>query len=256
VTESEWLACTDPREMLEALQAGGLLPERKARLFAVACCRRIWPLLTYERSRRAVEVAERYADGAATDAERLLGGDAAFEAEREILTTKGATKSADMAAGAACYPTAADEEFLSPPEGVEFTAPWGAAFCAARSVAYDVPRFQRRAVWTRLQEQAREEEHAAQAVVLRDLFGNPFRPLPPLAPSLLNWHGGIILKLAQAAYDHRDLPSGHLDPARLAVLADALEEAGCTSPDLLNHCRRPGVHVRGCWVIDLLLGKV
>jgi hypothetical protein len=64
-----------------------------------------------------------------------------------------------------------------------------------------------------------------------------------------------VVALAQAAYDQRELPSGQLDIARLAVLADAQEEAGCTDADLLNHCRQPGVHVRGCWAVDLLLGK-
>jgi hypothetical protein len=57
-------------------------------------------------------------------------------------------------------------------------------------------------------------------------------------------------------YDARDLPSGHLDAHRLAVLADALTDAGCTDQNILAHCRGPGPHVRGCWVIDLLLGKV
>jgi hypothetical protein len=61
--------------------------------------------------------------------------------------------------------------------------------------------------------------------------------------------------LARAAYWYRLLPSGHLDPARLAVLADDLEDAGCTDPDLLGHLRGPGPHVRGCWAVDLLLGK-
>jgi hypothetical protein len=65
-----------------------------------------------------------------------------------------------------------------------------------------------------------------------------------------------VVALARAAYDQRELPAGTLDPARLAVQADALEEAGCTDADILNHCRRPGVHVRGCWAVDLLLGKV
>jgi hypothetical protein len=63
-----------------------------------------------------------------------------------------------------------------------------------------------------------------------------------------------VVALAQAAYDHRTLPSG-LDRTTLAVLADALEEAGCTDPDLLIHLRGPGPHVRGCWALDLLLGK-
>ena len=60
----------------------------------------------------------------------------------------------------------------------------------------------------------------------------------------------------QAAYEERELPAGTLDLARLAILADALEEAGCTNADILNHCRVPGVHVRGCWAVNLLLGKV
>ena len=65
----------------------------------------------------------------------------------------------------------------------------------------------------------------------------------------------MIGKLAEAAYTARSLPQGELDPARLAVLADALEDAGCTDADILGHLRGPGPHVRGCWVIDLLLGK-
>ena len=61
--------------------------------------------------------------------------------------------------------------------------------------------------------------------------------------------------MAQVIYEDRDLPSGHLDNARLAVLGDALEDAGCTDADILKHCRGSGPHVRGCWVVDLLLGK-
>ena len=64
-----------------------------------------------------------------------------------------------------------------------------------------------------------------------------------------------VVALANAAYDERELPSGHLDPARLAVLSDALEEAGCADADLLAHLRSPGPHVRGCWALDLVLGK-
>ena len=64
-----------------------------------------------------------------------------------------------------------------------------------------------------------------------------------------------MVALARAAYDHRDLPAGTLDGTRLAVLADSLEEAGCASPDLLEHLRGPGRHVRGCWAVDLLVGQ-
>ena len=92
---------------------------------------------------------------------------------------------------------------------------------------------------------------------LRDIFGPlPFRPPPPISPSILQWNAGTVKRLAEQAYQKRSLPSGHLDPERLAVLGDALEEAGVTDPDILGHLRQQGaVHVRGCWCLDLLLGK-
>ena len=92
------------------------------------------------------------------------------------------------------------------------------------------------------------DERNMQCSLLRDIFGNPFRPPPAMAFSWLSWNDDTILKLAQAIYDDRVFD-------RLPILADALEEAGCTNADILNHCRQPGEHVRGCWVVDLLLGK-
>jgi hypothetical protein len=86
------------------------------------------------------------------------------------------------------------------------------------------------------------------------IFGNPFRPVS-LDLAVLTWNDATVVRLAQAAYDERHLPAGTLDNGRLAVLADALEEAGCTSEDVLGHLRGPGPHVRGCWAVDLLLGK-
>jgi hypothetical protein len=98
------------------------------------------------------------------------------------------------------------------------------------------------------------KECKAQSSWLRDLVGNPFRPVA-LDPALLTWHDSTLPKLAQAIYEERHLPSGHLDNHRLAILADALEDAGCTDQEILNHCRSEGPHVRRCWVVDLLLGK-
>jgi hypothetical protein len=87
--------------------------------------------------------------------------------------------------------------------------------------------------------------------LFRCVFGNPFRPVPQ-DPA---WRTSTVVQLAQAAYDERQLPDGALDPARLAILADTLEEAGCADDAILNHLRGRGPHVRGCWVVDLLLGK-
>ncbi len=92
------------------------------------------------------------------------------------------------------------------------------------------------------------QERHAQAEVLRDIIGNPFRPLPQGNIAWLAWEGGMLPKLARAVYEERAFD-------RLAVLADALEDAGCADPALLGHLRGPGEHVRGCWAVDLLLEK-
>jgi hypothetical protein len=89
-----------------------------------------------------------------------------------------------------------------------------------------------------------------QTNLLRDIIGNPFRPIS-INPI---WITPTVLDLARSAYDERIMPSGELEPANLAVLSDALEEAGCDDEDILNHLRGPGPHVRGCWAVDLCLG--
>src|SRR5262249_37652705 len=86
---------------------------------------------------------------------------------------------------------------------------------------------------------------------LRDVAGNPFCPVAILPA----WLTPTVVQLAHAAYDERLLPSGELDPQRLQVLADALEDASCDSAQMQRHLREPGVHVRGCWLIDLLTGR-
>ncbi len=87
--------------------------------------------------------------------------------------------------------------------------------------------------------------------LLRDIFGNPFRPVALDRA----WLTSTVTMLAQAAYEDRRLPAGTLDPDRLAILADALEDAGCTDEAILSHCRNPGRHGRGCWPVDLLLER-
>jgi hypothetical protein len=94
-------------------------------------------------------------------------------------------------------------------------------------------------------------EFKEQVALLREIAGNPFRPVAfdPV------WRTPVVARLAQAAYDERILPSGHLDPARLAVVTGALEEAGCSDPAIRDHLRGSGPHARGCWVVDLILDK-
>jgi hypothetical protein len=82
------------------------------------------------------------------------------------------------------------------------------------------------------------------ATWLRDIFGNPFHP-PTVDPA---WQTGTVVSLAQTIYDDRAFDC-------LPILADALEEAGCTDPDILSHCRGQGPHVQGCFLLDLLLKK-
>jgi len=233
MTEAEWLSCTDPTPMLEFLDASGRASKRKLRLFAGACCRHIWGLLTDRRSREAVEVAERSADGLAGEQELH----AAWQAAREVSDTSQAEVWQRTAARAA-EGTAAGLGALG--------AVWalGGGEAAARSPALA------RALAAGSQP-AFQEGRAHSGALLRDILGNPFRPVT-LSPA---WQTPQVVALAQAAYDQRGLPAGTLDTTRLAVLADALEDAGCADADLLGHLRGPGPHVRGCFVIDALLGK-
>jgi hypothetical protein len=87
-------------------------------------------------------------------------------------------------------------------------------------------------------------EWSALSDVLRDVVGNPFRTMTMESA----WQTTNVLKLASNIYDNRRTDY-------LPVLADALEDAGCDNADILSHCRQPGDHVRGCWVVDLVLGK-
>jgi len=91
---------------------------------------------------------------------------------------------------------------------------------------------------------AKSREQKVQAALLRDIFGNPFRPVS-FDP---DWRTSTAVALATQMYDSRDFSA-------MPILADALQDAGCASSDILDHCRGPGPHVRGCWVVDLVLGK-
>ena len=225
MTEQEWLECADPKPMLGYLEGKG--SDRKLRLFAVACCRQVWHLLSDERSRNAVEFGEQFADGLAIDDERVvvhskadIGGDY-FDAEAGIDPRFGIV--------------VVTQDAVADPEKVRFGLEgwrWAAGMLCPRTEDYDSLLASETLEFVRLCD------------CLRCIFGNPFRPIT-VDPV---WLTPTVVSLATAIYDERAFD-------RLPILADALEDAGCDNADILNHCRQPGEHVRGCWAVDLVLGK-
>jgi hypothetical protein len=221
VTEAEWLAATDPKRMLEFLR--DKVGDRKLRLFACDYCRTVRGTLRLGPG-PAVAVAERYADG--------LAGDENLASERRGVP----------------FPDEFSEWVLAPSayDGAWQGVDWLTSVRDIMKIDSDAYRhFPVPA----------DDVVSRSVLVLRDIFGDPFRPAPAINAAWLAWHDGAVSQLARAAYEDRRLPEGTLDPARMAVLADALEDAGCSDPELLGHMRSPGPHVRGCWAVDLVLGK-
>jgi hypothetical protein len=310
MTEAEWLVCADPTPMLEFLR--GKASDRKLRLFACACCRSIWSLLTFQSGQRAVEVAELYADRAITDGERHAAFvTAAREAAKWVNNCSIVDNAIGYSTGAAVYVlahehTVEDEataaganEVVNISHAIHSDVAWHSptiivaldtAFAAGTAiVAYFEARQQAEAgeAWDYLQEEeqilAKGEDYAqslglswngsgstdlnvsfdpvrrveaiVQCSLLRDIFGNPFRSSPPMPHVVLGWKDPTVRRIAQDIYEERRMPEGTLENARLAILADALLDAGCDNEELLAHCRSDGPHVRGCWAVDLILGK-
>jgi hypothetical protein len=253
MTEAEWLVCSYPAPMLAFLR--GKVSERKLRLFACACCRRIWHLLTDERSQTAVEVAERIADGQATEQERQAAEHAAGQVHQptKFEYPDPAGPLDECATQAACVSVSHRSTYEDP----GYTAGGGfsglVASLAADAVAY-AGILANPGKGSEVGVAARKPALVEQTQLLRDVVGNPFRPVTIPAPVLV-WSDGTLVRLAQQIYEGRSLPSGNLDPARLITLADALEVAGCEDAAVVDHLRSSGPHVRGCWVVDLLLGK-
>lgn len=188
---------------------------RKLRLLAAACCRR---LLAWNKQSRALEAlrrVEQFADG-------QLASSTMEKWSREMWRAMGSRGRAQYvicwAVSVACDPR----------QSPEFVNDWQAMVRLA--VDFRPELLQGLPTLVR--------------VTLHEIFGNPFRSVT-LDPS---WLTPTVTGLALAIYDERSFDC-------MPILADALEEAGCANADMLQHCRQPGEHVRGCWVIDQLLGK-
>ncbi len=249
MTEAEWLACADPAPMLEFLR--GKASDRKLRLFACGC---FYPVRNFfsKVTQKAVEVAERFADGKGSPEElnqafRLARG--ARKDWRYVQRFRLSQSPWDMAGWWAddAARTLANDALNQA----------GRTLRTRTAVGLEAKQKERRkgAQARKIYEDAWWPERKAQADLLRELFGNPFRPSPPLPLAILAWNDRTIPRIAEAIYEERQMPAGTLDTARLGILADALLDAGCEDDELICHCRSEGPHVRGCWAVDLILGK-
>lgn len=227
MTESEWLTCTHPARMLDFLR--GRASDRKGRLFVCGCCRRIWHLLSRE-LRSAVTLGEGFADGAASDEQRHRS----YSRFVELLGRGKSTDDLPVRAAMRCVAPRIDalawEEMLV--DGAYYAVEAAVEFAGSAD---------------KLRQQA--DEQRWQCRLLRCIFGNPLQSADPQeVERWRTWNNGAAVQLAQAIYDE-----GRFE--LLPILADALEDSGCANAAILDHCRGPEVHVRGCSVVDLLLAK-
>ena len=220
MTEAEWLACSDLPPMLNHVQQEA--SDRKLRLLAIACHRRFEPLLIRSSAeeqlflRKPLSVSERYADGDA-DLQELT--EAFDDLARRFGTYEGPHMWRDIVS---------DRKHMLAGLIIELWRNWELVnhFMTPENPLNET------------------EERLHQLQLVHDIFGNPFRPVA-LSPE---WRTDTALALSRTMYDQRDFSA-------MPILADALQDAGCDNDDILNHCRGPGPHVRGCWVVDLVLGK-
>lgn len=205
--------------------------ERALRLFAVACCRRVWHQLAPD-CRRAVEAAERFADGEISPEElaeawRVAGR---LEGLRRLVVTEESEQA--VLAG-----RAQEFRYYQYTEHVHRVASATFTLEDARAVANDLRPWRGDSL-------ENNEVDAAHDRISRDVFGGRRRPVA----FDLAWRTPEVMALARSVYERQDF-------ARMPKLADALAAAGCRDADLLGHCRGGLEHVRGCWALDAILGR-
>lgn len=260
-TEEEWRSSSDPAMLLESVR--GQVAERKLRLFACACCREIRHLLPEGPHRRLIEVAEAHADGLVSAAELRIATAAGDEEEKQLSGRAeegeqdpirgmefGAAAKAVWATRIAAHHCDKGDLFEVALDAarscVEAVARSARARAAAESASEALaPDTALEVVIDRAQAKAETAALAFQAELVRDLFGNPFRPVQ-VEP---RWLTADAVELARVIH-----AGGTFE--RLSELGTVLEAAGCTEDEVLGHCRTPRSHARGCWMLDLLLGLV
>jgi hypothetical protein len=229
VARSNWFEANDPKIMLCSLPRK--CSSRKLRLFACACCYRVKDRFEGEDFWDLVLLCERFADGRVS--------------RQEVKRLTHSIQEGDFHNLNGFYASlwAAGECNFWGNQRVDRYTAWDAERaadgCARHAANYSSPG--------REGDEPPPEyivESAHQCRVLRDIFGDPSKVVP-FAP---RWRTPTVLALAEGAYEERDF-------ARLPILADALEEAGCDNPAILEHCRAAEEHHRGCWVVDSVLRK-
>lgn len=242
--EQEWLTGDDPGQLLDMVIQPHYprvreFTERKFRLWSCACGRLVWERMAFATAtcREVVELAERYADGE-IPITQLEAGSRRLEEALESVPDQEARARADCCAAEVALSavwTDSDLAFRSRqgPGAVHFLA-WDVEYYSAGG-----EELGENTMW-----ELKERTERALSDLLRDIFGNPFRPIA----FCLEWRTDTTVALARQMYESRNFDA-------LPILADALQDAGCEDEQLLGHCRGSGPHVRGCWVIDLVLGK-
>jgi hypothetical protein len=234
MTEQKWLHFSDTDDVFDYLQKHQF-SERKARLFAVACCRTLDPWISESVCRVAVDRSEQFADGQIS--RQALGASRKdFPAEKRFRLRSESEHRGFTGA----------LELLPPSTRMAvWSASWDACHYCVRADAWDAARYCLLAAAVAHEHATSREERAGLfRGVLHDIFGNPFRRVAFDS----HWRTSDVVGMARAIYEDKAFD-------RIPILADALMDAGCSDEQVLGHCRGDGPHVRGCWVVDLVLEK-
>jgi hypothetical protein len=240
MTEEEWLASRNPRSMCRILQ--GKATERKVRLLMCACCRLLWHLFQEPETKKAVELAELDVEGLARREEIRTARSKVFGLFAGRLGWREDDVEFMMAQDSTWLPHFEDQPRIVFRQTTALAAGWLLAKERLQHIGLNIV-----CCLSELEAWGSTVKAKKFCQLIREVFGHRLQR-GPQDRAWQTWNDGTVVKVAQTIYDERAFE-------RMPILADALEDAGCDDADILRHCREPGEHVRGCWVVDLLLGK-